>query len=112
VWAIGPDGKEKWVKSNMDFGAASAAVVVEGSVYAVGRTALLALDAERALKWQFDLHPQWDPVSGIAADGTLYVICWANRLAALDTRAPLAPTAWPKFRANSRNTGHVNVAGR
>jgi hypothetical protein len=46
------------------------------------------------LKWRFDLHPQYDPLSGIGADGTLYVTCQAKCLAALDTRAPLAPTAW------------------
>jgi outer membrane protein assembly factor BamB len=108
MWAIGPDGKKKWVKPDLDFGQASAAVVVGGSVYAVGRTALLAFDAEGGLQWQFELYPEWDPISGIAADGTLYVTCQPKCLAALDTRAPLAPTAWPKFRANARNTGHAN----
>jgi outer membrane protein assembly factor BamB len=110
LWAIGPDGKKKWMKSNanVDFGQTSTVVVVEGSIYAVGRTALLALDAEGGIKWQFGLNPDLDPHSGIAADGTLYVTCQGNCLAALDTRAPLAPTAWPKFRANARNTGHVN----
>jgi outer membrane protein assembly factor BamB len=108
LWAIDPDGKKKWEKFGVDFGHQSAAMVVPGSIYVVGRAALLALDTEGGLKWQFDLHPQFDPLSAVAADGILYVTCQGNCLAALDTHAPLAPTTWPKFRANARNTGHSN----
>ena len=111
VWAIGPDGQKIWAKPELDFGPACAVVIVEGTVYAVSRGALLAFDAKGSLKWQFKLNPQFDPRSGIATDGTLYVTCQGNCLAALDTRAPLAATAWPKFRGNARNTGHVNEAG-
>ena len=87
-------------------------MLVNDSVYIVARSGFLALDAEGRRKWSFDLHPNFDPQAVIGADGTVYVTGAYRNLYALDTLVPLAQSPWPKFRANSRNTGHVNETSR
>ena len=96
----------------LDFGKASSIMLVNDSVYIVARSGFLAFDAEGRRKWGFDLlHPYFDPQAVIGADGTVYVTGAYRNLYALDTLVPLAQSPWPKFRANARNTGHVNETG-
>jgi outer membrane protein assembly factor BamB len=109
VWAIGPDGKEKWRKPDVDFGSTSSIMLVSDSVYIVARVTFLALDTDGHRKWGFDLRPHFDPQATVGADGTVYVTGAYRNLYALDTQVPLAQAPWPKFRADVRNTGRVNT---
>ena len=46
------------------------------------------------------------------ADGTIYLYGHYSYLDALEGNRPVARSAWPLFRGNSRNTGHVGEPSR
>ncbi|BET69265.1 hypothetical protein ASA1KI_41830 [Opitutales bacterium ASA1] len=70
-----------------------------------------ALNADGALLWTYTTGDLVDSSPTIAADGTIYVGSYDNKLYALHGNgAPLAESAWPKFRRDSRNVGRAPAA--
>jgi len=113
LWAITPEGKNRGEHPPVDQVRASP-TVVEGNVVYVrfGFSWLFALDADQHTLWSFLMFAPSRASPGIGADGSLYGANNNDQFCALDTRRPLARTPWPKFRANARNTGHVNETSR
>jgi outer membrane protein assembly factor BamB len=113
LWVITPEGTKRGERNFYLFDPiyASPTVVEDNVVYVLfDNSGLVALDADQHTVWSFSLSGHSRASPGIGADGSL---CAADRykdnvFCALNTRRSLARTPWPKFRANSRNTGHVN----
>ncbi len=92
----------------------SPTVVEDNVVYVLfDNSGLVALDEDQHTMWSFSLSSHSRASPTIGANGNLYATdrYKDNVFCALDTRRPLARTPWPKFRANARNTGHVNGTG-
>jgi len=110
LWTITPEGTKRAERNMIDRVRASPTVIEDNLVYVLlGYDALVALDADQHVVWSLLLDAPSLASPGIGADGSLYVVCRNDHFCALDTRRPLARTPWPKFRANARNTGHVNA---
>ena len=111
LWAITPKGTKRGERNLTDSFRASPTVVEDNVVYTlVGCGGLVALDADQHTVWSFLLNGASQASPGIGADGSFYRACRGHddAFCALDTHRRLAQTPWPKFRANARNTGHVN----
>ncbi len=113
LWAITPEGTKQGERDLRNTICASPTVVEDNVVYVLSVYGkLAALDADEHALWSFQVLGPNQASPGIGADGSLYAAGQNNVFCALDTRRPLARTSWPKFRANARNTGHVNETGR
>jgi outer membrane protein assembly factor BamB len=113
LWAISPEGVKRSERNfyQKDPIHASPTIVADNVVYVLfNNSGLVALDADQHTVWSFLLTGHSRASPGIGADGSIYEVDQHKDYVfrALDTRRPLARTPWPKFRANARNTGHVN----
>ena len=112
LYAINPDGTEKWryQASRLDNG--SAAVGKDGVVYiGSGDNHFYAIDANGTLKWRFliEIRDDFDSSTAIAEDGTIYFTSTDGYLYALHSNSGgLAASAWPKLSGDSRSTGRVS----
>ena len=113
LWAITPEGAKRSEHPPIDR-IRAAPTLVEGNVIYVlfGYSWLFALDADQHNLWSYCMGGQSQASPAIGADGSLYIAGDYKKFCAMDTRRPLARTPWPKFRANARNTGHVNETSR
>jgi outer membrane protein assembly factor BamB len=110
----GATGQKQWEFLTGDMVTSCPAIGADGTVY-VGSNdqKLYALDGATG-------HKQWEFKTGwfvsspaIGADGTVYVGSADGNVYALvgSSSGGLANSAWPKFRANARNTAMVQLAG-
>jgi outer membrane protein assembly factor BamB len=112
VYALdGTTGQKKWESLTGRGDDSSPAVGSDGTVYVAASSyqgsKVYALDgATGKKKWEFSALIFSSPAIG--ADGTVYV--GSASLLALESSSVggLAPSPWPKFRGNSRNTGTVS----
>ncbi len=73
VYAINPDGTQKWVTTPGGRIGGSPMVDADGSVYIGSRDAnLYALDSQGQIKWSFATNGQVNSSPALGADGTLY----------------------------------------
>jgi outer membrane protein assembly factor BamB len=109
LWVITPEGTKRGEHPPVDRVRAAPTVVEDNVVYVVfGYAWLFAVDADQHNLWSFCMGGQSLGAPGIGTDGSIYITGDFKVFCALDTHRPLARTPWPKFRANARNTGHVN----
>ncbi len=107
LWAISSDGNKQWERKEDDLIDAPPVVFADGLVGVVSRYGLLRTVSEDQIKWTFYLYPYGCASPAVGRSGTIYVPGLWNFFVALAGSAPLAPTSWPKFRANARNTGNL-----
>jgi outer membrane protein assembly factor BamB len=114
VWQVSTEGKKLWAQSFNwhDFFEAPPLILKDGSVCHISRYGMLMCmnPADRNLKWMYYLTGHGSASPAVGDDGTVYLSSGSVDFVALATKIPLAETAWPKFRGNSRNTG--NMANR
>jgi outer membrane protein assembly factor BamB len=112
LWAITPEGKQKWFRGKEDMDGA-AAVAADGSVIFPYRSGLVAnYDHERNHRWAHYIFPCGTSSPAIGDSGTIYLPGMWLGLVAIRAHSPLAKTPWPKFRGNARNTGNVKDSPR
>jgi len=113
LWTITPEGTKRSENDLLHPIRASPTIVEDNVIYVLfGYGYLVALDADQHTLWFYNLTNPSYASPGIGADGSLYALSLHDAFCALDTHRPLARTPWSKFRANARNTGHVNEPGR
>lgn len=114
LWALSPAGTklwERWDPAHQTL-EASPTALADGTVLVVATYGLTDFDgASTPARWYYQLVNQGPSCPAVGSNGTLYVLglCanFSSALAALPTAAPLARSAWPKFRGNPQNTGRV-----
>ncbi|MBL9167626.1 MAG: PQQ-binding-like beta-propeller repeat protein [Verrucomicrobiales bacterium] len=105
--AVNPDsGVQKWTWVSSSGTSFSPALAADGTLFiAQNDQSLVALDA--SIGQELFRHRSPTAFSGaptIGPDGLVYVAA-STKLLAIQGTAALAPSAWPKFRADLRNTG-------
>lgn len=115
LWAVDRAGKKLWEQpATLDAYqqpiSATPVALADGSVIVVSHYGLLAaFDAERKMRWKYYLYGYDHGSPGVTEDGTLLVCRQVpnvgHAFVALSNRVPLAPSPWPKFRANLRGDG-------
>jgi outer membrane protein assembly factor BamB len=107
LWAITNDGEKKWERDFQGIIDSPAVVFADRTIACVNRGGeVIGMDEERGFRWRAMLNLFGYSSLGVAPDGTIYTAGNVKRFRAFQG-VPLAPTAWPKFRGNSRNTGNV-----
>lgn len=119
ICAISAEGKKLWDKAATadEFQQpidASPVVLHDGSVIIISRYGLLtALKPDTKPAWAVYLHGYGAASPAVAADGTVYVYEHFPNvgygLSAYRGTAGLAASPWPRFRAQSSNTGTVKA---
>lgn len=116
IWAISPGGAKLWEHSTEDANllvTASPTSLTDGSVIYVSDFASLTdLGADHQRQWSFYLWEHRFASPAIGPAGAIYISGEWTNFFALRASVPLAQSAWPKFRADARNTGNVSPAGR
>jgi len=114
LWNVSGAGEKLWARLDDGVFVNSPMMLSDGTVCFVSRygmlKALLRDDVEWKdvnLRWQFYLYGHGYSSPGIGADGSIYIPAKWVEFYALNSKVPLAPSSWPKFRGNSRNTGNV-----
>jgi len=111
LMAVQPDGKMKWEQSYSEPIVAPPLAFADGSVcFLSGSGMLINLAVPHQFKWQRYMAGHTSiPVVG--PDGILYagghVLNQGQVLYALETKAPVAESPWPTFRADAQNTGRA-----
>jgi len=110
----GATGQKRWDYETGGAVGSSPAVAADGTVYvgsADGRLYALESDTGRKL-WDFPTGSSILSSSpAIGTDGTVYVGVTDGTLYAVRGSSSLAPSPWPKFRGDARNTGRVSPPG-
>lgn len=110
MWSITPAGVKAVEYATHDVLDNCATAFADGSYCFISRRGLLVcLTSKRELKWARYVYGQGYASPGVGAKGTLYLQTFEGQqdFSALIQTEPLANSAWPKFRGNSRNTGNV-----
>jgi hypothetical protein len=85
----------------------------DGTVYVSAPLRFMdAFDPEGKHLWHFYADSSTTASPGFAENGTVFLPAKYNDFYVFEMSAPLAKTAWPKFRGNARNTGNVNDGAR
>ena len=109
IWAITPDGKQKWSRPTEEPVEASPIALSDKSVCLVSRTGGLGdVDAENVLKWGHYCYGYGYATPAVSPAGMLYLSEKAGLYSAIPVGASLAKSPWPKFRGNARNTGNIS----
>jgi len=115
LWAISPEGKKKWERDAEALLESCALMLADGTfclVSAAGNA--IKTDTELTIfHWQYPLFVYDSASPSVGQSGTIYVAggCIGG-FTALKANVSLAQSAWPKFRANPRNTGNLSDAPR
>ena len=108
LYAITPTGSLLWKYNLYSQGPHSPLVGADGTIYIGSQTHLRALNPDGTIRWEYK-HGNAEPVMvcpALAENGHMYALTFNNWLFALETDSfGLANSPWPKFRANSQNTG-------
>jgi outer membrane protein assembly factor BamB len=84
LFALNPDGSEKWRFKTSGHVRASAAIAIDGTVYIGSQDGVMyALYADGSLKWSFSTGGQINSSAAIAVDGTIYFGSYDDNLYAL-----------------------------
>ena len=113
LWAITPEGKQKWFRGKEDMDGAPA-ITADGSVIFPFRGGqVVNYDHERNHRWIHYIFPCGLSAPAVGESGTIYMPSTGlQALVAIRANSPLAKTPWPKFRGNPRNTGNLNDSQR
>ena len=108
LWAVNPDGTQKWPRWNEEPIEASPVALAEGCVSLLSRRGLLlTLDEERRPVSSYWCYGAGYACQAVGPTGVSYIAERAFLFSALDSNLPLARSPWPKFRGNARNTGNL-----
>ncbi|MBC6949390.1 PKD domain-containing protein [candidate division KSB1 bacterium] len=112
LYAINSDGTSKWAFTTGDEVDSSPAIGADGTIY-VGSmdSKLYAINPDGTQKWAFTTEDRVEYSPAISVDGTVYVGSVHKLYAISSTSKGLAQSAWPKFRANTQNTGRFSSTG-
>ena len=89
LYAVNPDGNNKWSLTTGDVVFSSPAIGADGIIY-VGSddNKLYAIKPDGTLKWTFSTGDWVDSAPAIGAEGTIYVGSFDNKLYAISEGAP------------------------
>ena len=118
--AVSPAGRIKWkyimesVHFTPDDAYSTPAIGADGLIYVAAETGFIyALNRDGTLNWKMDFHCgiNWSSPT-LLEDGTLYIgtmMDGGGSILSLQTQSMgYAPSAWPAFRQNNRNTGRYD----
>jgi len=106
LYAVNPDGSQKWALEGVRPIAATPVLAQDGTVYLLNDGAILAVSPEGKLlaKLPFNMGGKSSPT--LAPDGTLYAASQSGKIIAFSTtHGPLMNSPWPKFQRDLANSG-------
>lgn len=108
LWAIMPEGKQKWTRPIQEPIEASPVALSDKSVCFINRAGVVAdVTPERILQWTHYCGVYGYAAPAVSSAGILYLPEKADLFSAIPIAATLAKSPWPKFRGNARNTGNI-----
>ena len=111
LYAVKPDGTEKWHFATKGQNAGPATIGKDGNVYFCSDNILYALTTDGAKKWEFKTDGKFASSPTIAPDGTIYVVSDKGTLYAVESSSKgLADSPWPMEGHDSRRTGRATGA--
>jgi outer membrane protein assembly factor BamB len=109
LWAIMPDGKQKWDRYFADWVESSPVFFANRTLCCVARGGeLIGMKEDKGFSWRAILGGFAYGSPAVASDGTLYAAGASKNFSAITGGVPLGQTPWPKFRGNLRNTGNAS----
>jgi hypothetical protein len=107
LWAITSDGTKKWERDFQGLIDSPAVAFADRTIACVNRGGeVIGSDEDAGFRWRAILQVFGYASLGVAPEGTIYTAGNGSRFRSF-RGVPLAPTPWPKFRGNSRNTGNA-----
>jgi outer membrane protein assembly factor BamB len=111
LYAVKPDGTEKWHFATKGQNAGPATIGKDGSVYFCSDNILYALSTDGTKKWEFKTDGKFALSPVMAPDGTIYVVSDKGTLYAVESGSKgLADSAWPMEGHDSQRTGRATGA--
>ena len=111
LYALNPDGTEKWRFKTGDAVISSPAVGSNGTIYFGSKDAYFyAVNPDGTKRWRYQAGGAIHSSPAVGSDGTLYISDTANTLYAVTSSSSgPADSSWPMFGQNSQRT--YNAAG-
>lgn len=110
MWSLTPTGETIWKWATYDYFENSGIAFDDGSFGFISRYgSLFCLTPERLLIGHIYVYGQGDGSPTVGPDGTIYMSSYLRTqdFSAIGNHQKLAPSPWPKFRGNIRNTGNA-----
>jgi len=108
LWAVNPDGTQKWPRWNEEPIEAPPVALANRTVSVFSRAGLLlTLDEKREPVCSYYCDGAGYACQAVGPTGVSYVAERGSLFSALNSTLPLARSPWPKFRGNPRNTGNL-----
>jgi outer membrane protein assembly factor BamB len=106
VYALYPDGSQKWAYDTHNSLIATPVLAADGTIYDAGGLYLIALSPTGELEEKVRLPNGVESSPVLAPDGTIYVATNQGKvLAFAGKHGDLMNSPWPKFQADSSNSG-------
>jgi large repetitive protein len=107
VYALGPDGAQKWVTKAPQQNTTAPVLAEDGTIYVGGYFGFLALRPDGSVKWNIrTMSGSGAPTIG--TEGTIYFPCGFYWVCAVeDEGSPLAHSPWPKMFHDPANTSRI-----
>jgi outer membrane protein assembly factor BamB len=113
LWSVTPEGKKLWERDAGGVMDNSATVLANDELLFISRQGqILGIGRDRFLRWEYYVYGQGYSSPAVGPEGDIYLPTHVGPSPSLDFSrfrgvAPLAKSAWPKFRGNPRNTGNL-----
>ncbi len=108
LWAISPEGNKLWARWLEDQVFCSPVAFANRSVCCSSEHgSLINLSSDQQFNWEAYPYGYGHNSAAVNPKGLIYVAGDRRYMAAIKAYVPLAPSSWPKFRANPRNTGNL-----
>ncbi len=110
LYALNPDGTEKWSFAAGDHLNSSPAIGSDSTVYVgSGDLKVYALNPDGTEKWSFATAGPVSSSPAIGSEGTLYIGADSMLYAIHTSSKGLAQSAWPKFRKDNQNRANTQM---
>ena len=105
LYAVNPDGTKRWMypAGGPVYGPT---LCSDGTIYAGSDGCLHAVKPDGTRRWAFPADG-WVTAPAIGSDGTVYIGTSGHKLYAIYGSGVLAPSPWPRWGHDNRNTGRA-----
>ena len=108
LYAVSPNGSQKWRYATIGAVVSSAAICSDGTVLAGSVDSwVYAVTSGGSTEWRFPADDCLYASIAVGADGTIYAVSCDGFLYAINGSSQLAGAPWSKFHHDRRNTGSV-----
>jgi hypothetical protein len=110
---VTPEGKKVWERDAGGVMDNCVTILANDQLLFISRAGdIMVIGRDKVPRWEFYVYGQGYASPAVGPEGDIYLPTHLGPSPSLDFSrfhgvAPLAKSAWPKFRGNSRNTGNL-----